>query len=89
MAARRIREVLGDPGSWPNFRWGWDIVPPNFKQATFESISEAPRGVTVAFRSNGNQYVSTLAVGDEREAVLQRLKDAKGQRLQYVLDWEI
>ncbi len=89
MVAKTIRNVLGDPGSWPNSSWGPGDIVPNFKRATLESISEAPGGVTVAFLSNGKQYVSTLAVGDEREAVLRRLRDAKGQRLQYVLDWEV
>lgn len=73
---RTIRDVLGDPESWPNFRdGGWGI--PDVSGATVVGAREAePDELRIAIEVRGQILHSTFAISDanERQRILRVLQ---------------
>ncbi len=91
MTAKKVRDVLGDPGSWPHFRYGPGSGLPDLERATLKSVSENGVELNVAIDSNGQEYRSTFHLLDakDRQAVFRVLQVAKGSRIEDVGDFEI
>jgi len=74
--ARTIRDVLGAPDTWPNYRnGGWGM--PLLRGATIVSAIEAePDELRIAIEARGQMMHSTFVIADrdERHRVLEILQ---------------
>jgi hypothetical protein len=73
---KTIRDVLGDPGSWPNYRGG-GFGMPLLRGATIVSAVEAePDELRIAVGARGKIMHSTFVIADrdERQRVLEILQ---------------
>jgi hypothetical protein len=84
--ARSLRDVIGDPESWPNYReGGWGM--PLLRGATIVGASEAePDELRIAIEARGKMMHSTFVIADRdvRHRLLEILQP--GLKLEHCLN---
>jgi hypothetical protein len=64
MAPRTVRDVLGDPESWPNYRYGGTRMP-LLRGAKIVSVRPVdPDELQVTIEAHGQRVASTFVLGD-------------------------
>lgn len=89
MAARTVRDVIGDPESWPNYRYGGSRMP-QLRGAKIVSVRPVdPDELQVTIEAHGQTLASTFVVEDRdvRLRVLALLEP--GRELTAALDQEL
>lgn len=89
MAPRTVRDVIGDPESWPNYRYGGTRMP-QLRGAKIRSVRPVdPDELQVTIEAHGQTLASTFVLEDRdlRLRVLALL--VPGAELAVVLDQEL
>jgi len=89
MAPRTVRDVIGDPESWPNYRYGGARMPP-LRGAKIRSVRPVdPDELQVTIEAHGQTLASTFVLEDRdlRLRVLELL--VPGTEVTAALDEEL
>ena len=89
MTPRTVRDAIGDPASWPNYRYGGPRMP-NLRGAKIVSVRPVdPDELQVIIEAHGQRMASTFVLEDRdvRLRVIDLL--VPGTELTAVLDQEL
>ena len=64
MTPRTVRDVIGDPATWPNYRYGGSRMP-NLRGAKIVSVRPVdPDELQVSIAAHGQTLASTFVIED-------------------------
>jgi hypothetical protein len=89
MAPRTVRDVIGDPESWPNYRFGGTRMP-QLRGAKIVSVRPVdPDELQVIIEAHGQKLASTFVVEDRDLRLRVQALLVPGTELAAALDQEL
>lgn len=89
MAPRTVRDVIGDPTSWPNYRYGGSRMP-RLRGAKIRSIRPVdPDELQLTIEAHGQTLASTFVVEDRDLRLRVQALLVPGAELTSALDQEL
>lgn len=89
MAPRTLRDVIGDPASWPNYRYGGSRMP-QLRGAKIRSVRPVdPDELQVTIEAHGQTMASTFVLEDRDLRLRVQALLVPGAELTSALDQEL